>query len=1589
MEKKKSWSSNGGTKVICTTLILAIIWTSIFATSVVNFNDSLKAKDEKLTTPFSSQTSNLITEQLSISVGTELIVNHSNAFSGLFHDSSDYEIEFNDAKLQTQLNGFDTIYNDTITPVDNLEEDYPNSFNRGIPNSKLVNSTGNLQSQDNDYYELLSESNDTAYLNSLDMNDLPISTGDSLETDWDWVTEYLDGYPSLPLPSCYVRLIASKNNREKVLKFYDNDNGWKAQLGHDLRYDEGTKTFGTIEFWVLAINSEKTFYLLRLRSEESYNLMMDLRISNGYFQAINVSTWENMEVMSNDTWYHVRLDFEGTANGYKNLTQYSYNVYINNHLYGNFGYSNNESRLREIDIRTVTSEIGSEFYMNAISTSWNYNNNLLEIGDNTNPEDPLGHYNGTYSFRNQPETSTSTDIDFVDIDNSAPNTSVNLKMDFGNHVKNLDLFDNNNSGKIIIYNNFSSNQTYGTIEFWFAINDTRYNATFFVRQNGVNRIKLRHSGSSGEIQYYYSNVWHDFDSGFPTQNNTWYHIRFDFRCSGAGAYLGLGSNRFNIYINGDYMQNTLMDGTATYLDDFELTTDSSGDNYHVYYDAFSYTWENYIIGYNKITDIYTLDFNFDLDYVQTENPLAIRINTYWNTSVYQNINLYIYNITGDLWDLLNTSVYYPSQIFQSFVFNSSITDYLSNTSIIKFRIFGENETNPFSLMMDQFEGKLYYKLSLTHSKAFSVLGTWGYRFFLSGSGYYSDWIYFDIIGESNNIEIISESEFYSKWDFIETNASGTNVYNEAFTTYGNWSSNLYGNFTPSNPDKFVGTPMNTDIDNFFYSGISYDIGSIVSNPVDLEYYNGSWYVLNNDDSCVYEFSLSWEYIQLYNLSSYGTDYHGFDYTSITDRWYIVDDANNRIDRFYNDFTYDSSPSATYGAETPRDIEIATGFLAGIYFILDKDEIQPHLGGMPTGVKNIISYETDCRGFHSIGAGSGSLYIAGNTNDSIHKFDYVSSTITYNTSFDISEQTTSPYAIESYGDIWWILGNSEKSIYRYNTGNAFNKTGIDPSEAIYVQTNISESFTLESPDLTPVDLTIGDHINLNFITTSTNAIPFDLYNGVDLVFSKRLIPENNLNFDDQTKVYVALEDFTFDKIEFSGDFDAETYFLLYSISIDRFNITQTVYLDPDGIKQLYLEYPISFYAFVFEKNLLIEQFEFTTSGTLQVLIFEKIDAELVYFTYLDMNNEYLDFKRFTTYVNYSYGEEAVYNERLAESFLYSDRDTLIYYQIYDSFEVIIKDGSFYNTPFMDITLNVYSLKVLNKAIEETEYHLTNIDSNIEKSGFLFPDEVKEFSIASGNYSLNYTNFEDQQIRIHDFEFTESLLIIINTTTYDVYFSIFNFDGLGLSNEIVRFYINNGRKDFGFNTLLQNTNRLTVTDYFNEIIYDSLVSLRQYTEYNILVEVYTLILNNNYTHSIYIEIERNDIELRQIIPSQSDISLRFLPDIKYTITSFYINGTEIEEKIVKLDKNNKIVNFGFYDITVPISPLPILNSVQMLIWFGFIIMGIVIIVIVLYFQIRVRDPKISDELRAILLQQTKKKKKSKKKNPFDDRDIYIDT
>jgi len=237
-----------------------------------------------------------------------------------------------------------------------------------------------------------------------------------------------------------------------------------------------------------------------------------------------------------------------------------------------------------------------------------YNYELPEIAilspENKTYTEPIsGYYPATYGFES--DVPGTVPFGWENATYGYPGTSIEVISEFNDH-KNVVEGKRGESGAWNLRNFF--NNTEGTIEFWVAIpSDTIISPTIVIN-NGSMRgmIELRFIDGNIKILLSEEDGGHFYTVG-TYENDTWCHIRLDYRSRSGTPYMGLNNNQYRIYINdadkGAYNSTLPMDPLHIHL------YGGSG-----YFDAFGYSWDpNYSIGDN-------LNEGLLIDY-KSKNPL--------------------------------------------------------------------------------------------------------------------------------------------------------------------------------------------------------------------------------------------------------------------------------------------------------------------------------------------------------------------------------------------------------------------------------------------------------------------------------------------------------------------------------------------------------------------------------------------------------------------------------------------------------------------------------------------------------------------------------------------------------------------------------------------------------------------------------------------------------------------------------------------------------------------------------------------------------------------------------------------------------
>ena len=263
----------------------------------------------------------------------------------------------------------------------------------------------------------------------------------------------------------------------------------------------------------------------------------------------------------------------------------------------------------------ITSVIGLLSVKGLAQTDLNYTFQNDNIYNSTNPvyDDSfnirdtsfyeMGLYNATYSFTDEIGL-IGTDISFINTDDSAVDCIASIIDNWNGHNEVLQLFDDNNAGRIDVYSNFGDKQLDSTIELWFGVStfvgNNYFNLIFYEDSDIILQAKLE----NGNFQYY-DGGWNIINSDGVI--NTWYHFKFIFDDT---------ADTFDWYINGilEGNDNPYLFSTTDGFNKIRIVTNLGDNNFNGYIDAIGYSWDvNYTVDDNFFPYVNTSSNAIEID----------------------------------------------------------------------------------------------------------------------------------------------------------------------------------------------------------------------------------------------------------------------------------------------------------------------------------------------------------------------------------------------------------------------------------------------------------------------------------------------------------------------------------------------------------------------------------------------------------------------------------------------------------------------------------------------------------------------------------------------------------------------------------------------------------------------------------------------------------------------------------------------------------------------------------------------------------------------------------------------------------------
>ena len=221
-------------------------------------------------------------------------------------------------------------------------------------------------SSDNLRYDFKKNILDTSNKENVNLKHNNIITG-NYNASYSFENDTINQYPSgfiINDDGGSLKVISELDKHNKVLEMYDNNS---VQYVSIIKNFLTSVNFGSFEYFVQLNDTTKG---LELILENGENVLFGLLIDSDKFQYYDGS-WNDVELVALDnTWYHIRIDFECTNGNYKSLSQYNWQIFINNIHYGNYNFANNEIESTTLQFKSGISALNYYLYIDSLGLTW-------------------------------------------------------------------------------------------------------------------------------------------------------------------------------------------------------------------------------------------------------------------------------------------------------------------------------------------------------------------------------------------------------------------------------------------------------------------------------------------------------------------------------------------------------------------------------------------------------------------------------------------------------------------------------------------------------------------------------------------------------------------------------------------------------------------------------------------------------------------------------------------------------------------------------------------------------------------------------------------------------------------------------------------------------------------------------------------------------------------------------------------------------------------------------------------------------------------------------------------------------------------
>ena len=234
----------------------------------------------------------------------------------------------------------------------------------------------------------------------------------------------------------------------------------------------------------------------------------------------------------------------------------------------------------------------------------------------------------------------------------------------------------------------------------------------------------------------------------------------------------------------------------------------------------------------------------------------------------------------------------------------------------------------------------------------------------------------------------------------------------------------------------------------------------------------------------------------------------------------------------------------------------------------------------------------------------------------------------------------------------------------------------------------------------------------------------------------------------------------------------------------------------------------------------------------------------------------------------------------------------------------------------VNITLYELQIRHLAQENGNLTLSETTEHNSLDFNMSPDSLRSFLLGDSTYNITWLNNENSITITYDITLNIDYILTLNTTYYDIYFSLFDQNGVRLDDSLFSLYVNATRKDFGFVELESNDTLILVQDSLNITVFNQVISLSSISEYNIIITIFELQIR-------HLGFENSNLTLYEIT-THNNINFSMSPDSlnKYMLSNSTYNCTWIngENSIstlynITLDENYILtLNSTYYDVYI---------------------------------------------------------------------------